>query len=240
MFDQNEAYYGAAACNHVKSSPTYTSCEFNENTSSYDGGAVYGYDDYAVFDDCQFTFNEATDSFGGAAALVLSDASFSYCAFYMNAANRGGAIVCEEETNLTVNSCSIVENIAVFDGAGMYLWVDSSVSIDQTIIAFNRGGVAIDCGSGSTATLTCSDVSDNDGGDWVDCIAGQESISGNMNVNPLICDIPGYYLYLCADSPCLPGNNDCGELIGVYGDGCAACDSPVESISWGAVKAMYR
>jgi hypothetical protein len=46
---------------------------------------------------------------------------------------------------------------------------------------------------------------------------------------------------LCANSLCLPENNiDCDQLIGAYGEGCPPCDSPVESTSWGAIKAMYR
>ena len=162
--------------------------------------------------------------------------------FYMNEAVEGGAIETHDGATVDVTSCTIVENIVYTraTGAGIFAWDSSTVTIDQTIIAFNRGSCGVACSSGGTATLTCSDVSDNEGGDWVDCIAGQESSGGNLNVNPFFCGLTWYDLYLCADSQCLAAFNDCGLLIGAWPDGCGACATPVEQLSWGAIKAMYR
>jgi hypothetical protein len=39
---------------------------------------------------------------------------------------------------------------------------------------------------------------------------------------------------------CLPGLNPWGELVGAYDAGCPPCDTPVESTSWGSVKALFR
>jgi hypothetical protein len=35
-------------------------------------------------------------------------------------------------------------------------------------------------------------------------------------------------------------NNPWGVLIGAHGEGCSPCTSPVERVSWGQIKAMYR
>jgi hypothetical protein len=45
---------------------------------------------------------------------------------------------------------------------------------------------------------------------------------------------------LCANSECRPAGNDCGLLIGAVNVGCDECDSPIEEMSWGNVKARFR
>ncbi len=88
--------------------------------------------------------------------------------------------------------------------------------------------------------LSCCNVYGNVGGDWVDCIAGQYGINGNLSEDPLFCDLYNDDLTLCGNSPCLPDSNDCEVLIGAYGEGCDDCENPVEMTSWGSIKAMYR
>lgn len=241
-FDQNDGYYGGAAYNGVKTEPAYVNCEFEDNSSIEAGGAVYGDDDYASFDGCEFIFNVCSSGGGGGIHFSSSDATVENSSFYMNDAVEGGAIVTRDGATVDVTSCTIAENIVPTrgSGAGIFAWDSSTVTVDQTIIAFNRGGSGVACASGGAVTLTCSDVSDNEGGDWVDCIAGQESSGGNLCVNPFFCALAWYDLYLCADSQCLPAFNDCMELIGAWPEGCGACSTPVETLSWGAIKAMYR
>ena len=67
-------------------------------------------------------------------------------------------------------------------------------------------------------------------------------ITGNFSADPLFClgTNPEDPLSLCADSPCLPSGNDCGVLIGAHDEGCGECDDPVESSSWGSIKALFR
>ena len=47
-------------------------------------------------------------------------------------------------------------------------------------------------------------------------------------------------LTLCGNSPCLPANNPWGVLIGAHDWSCGICASPVERVSWGQIKALYR
>jgi hypothetical protein len=62
-------------------------------------------------------------------------------------------------------------------------------------------------------------------------------INDNFNQDPLFCDAPTGDFTIDASSPCAPGNNPACGLVGAWDVG---CDSPVEAISWGSLKAMYR
>lgn len=242
-FNQNEGYYGGAVHNSVKAEPSFIQCQFESNWAVWYGGAVYGYDDDASFDSCEFDWNLSTEGSGGAMALDKSDITMDFCTLFNNEAVAGGGIFATQGATMDITSCTIVENIVqqrAVGGAGVFVNSDARATINKTIIAFNRNGEGLKCDNGGTATLTCSDVSDNAGGDWIGCIAGQESSSGNLHVNPLFCAAAARDFHLCADSACLPSHNDCGELIGAWDEGCTGCGSPVERTSWGSIKAMYR
>ncbi len=241
-FDENEAYVGGGALLLTATEATFTNCEFEDNSATYQGGAAYCYDEYTEFSGCGFLFNQVVASSGGALQFEQSDSDVGTSWFYMNQAPYGAAICASGAALIDVTSCTIVENpsTAPAGGAGIYVWGDTVATVDRTIIAFNTNGEAVAEDSNGAATLTCSCLYDNDGGDWVGPIAGQGTIDGNMTANPLFCALAFYDLYLCADSPCLPALNDCGLLIGAFDEGCVACGTPVEPASWGVIKAMYR
>ena len=97
------------------------------------------------------------------------------------------------------------------------------------------GGVV--CGSSSAVpTLSCCDIYGNEGGDWVDRIASQYGINGNISSDPLFCAPEAGDFTLHEGSPCAPGG-ECG-LIGAWPVGCAP--TPTVATTWGAIKALYR
>lgn len=112
--------------------------------------------------------------------------------------------------------------------------------LENTIIAFSEAGDAVHCELGSSATLTASNVFGNEGGDWVGAISGQETVRDNSDLDPLLCNILVGDTDLCSNSCCLPGNNGAGVQIGANTQGCGECTAPVEPVSWGSIKAMYR
>jgi hypothetical protein len=111
----------------------------------------------------------------------------------------------------------------------------------NTIIAFGLLGEALYCMGTGAATLACSDVYGNAGGDWIGCIADQAMNAGNFSADPVSCDPQAGDLSLADNSPCLPGNHpngaDCG-LIGALGEGCFP-PVPTAAVSWGDIKARY-
>lgn len=238
-FELNEGNHGGAVFNDLDTTPTYVDCEFNENTALNGGGAGSGYEDETEFDGCEFTLNVAAEGAGGALYFDHSNSTVTGCSFYMNEGQSGGAIA-STSTTLAVTSTTIAENTVTTGTGGAGLFLDySSLTIDRVIIAFNRGGEAVTCTSASFS-LFCTDIFGNDGGDWVDCITGLETSGGNLDVDPLFCNLPEYELTLCADSECLPDFNECSQLLGAWPEGCAACGQPVEGVSWGAIKVLYR
>ena len=120
------------------------------------------------------------------------------------------------------------------------MWLDrAGGSITDCVIAFGTGGGAIsDRGPGwdpsSTVVTRCA-LFENAGGNDVCC-----DDYDNIETDPLFCDFYDHDFTLCTNSPCLPGGNPWGELIGAHDTACGDCDSPVEGSSWGAIKAMYR
>jgi len=60
--------------------------------------------------------------------------------------------------------------------------------VANTIIAGSYDGPAVSCENNSDATLTCCDLYDNSGGDWVGCIADQLGVDGNISADPLFTD----------------------------------------------------
>jgi predicted outer membrane repeat protein len=206
---------------------------------------MHCYNSDATLTDCAFLGNEAAAG-GGGFHCHGSSPTLTGCTFSGNRATgttaRGGGIY-SRGSSPTLTGCTFSRNEATFQGGGLYC-SDSSPTLMDCIFAFSPGnpaGGAVYCSDeGSTPLLVCCNLYGNANGDWVGCIADQYAVDGNFSEDPLFCDMLSDDLTLCANSPCLPDGNDCAVLIGAHGQGCLDCLSPVEMISWGAIKAMFR
>jgi len=180
-----------------------------------DGGAVFVEQSYLRFVDCVFTGNSAFD--GGGIYFYRSSPILTNCVIWGNHADDdGGGVHCNNSSPVFVN-CTISGNSAP-DGGGVYSWNSSAPSFENSIIAFSTQGEAVRCLPLSSATLVCSDVYGNAGGDWVDCIAGQSGINNNFSADPFFCYPDTGNFYLDAASPCAD-NVPCG-LVGALPAGC--------------------
>jgi gingipain R len=175
------------------------------------GGAV-SWSGPVTINDCMFSGNEATNG----AALYLSSVgtgescTIEGCTIYGNTASAGGAVCVDGD--LTIKSCTISNNASTAAGA-LVLGESCTASIEQTIIAFDSEGSAVHIETGASASLSCSDLHGNDGGDWVGSLASQLSQNDNMCADPRFCDLEDSVYYLCAGSPCSPGIPPCSELL---------------------------
>ncbi|MBL7077846.1 MAG: hypothetical protein ISS31_10280 [Kiritimatiellae bacterium] len=225
----------------IHAAATIEDCIFSNNTASMNGGGVqYGYAATAgAIRNCVFYGNSASYRGGG----INCDhghgenvaPAITGCVFYDNDAGSGGSfggggIFCSYSSPL-ISGCTVVGN-AGGPGAGGIDGDGSSPIVRNTIVAFSTEGAGIE---GVDADHCI--IFGNAGGDLLSGMSRE-----NLNVNPLFCDLVARDLTVCSDSPCVAGDpeNPWGEQVGAYGSGCGDCDTPVETGSWGSIKAMYR
>jgi hypothetical protein len=245
------------------SSLTMQRCRFEDNAALHGGGV--GGDGAFFLNECIFEGNHATDTGGAVAVTDLPSPTIVSCRMSSNTASSGGAIavrngcipliqttILDENTadqgaaiwwdflaGGTIELCTIVENTALaIQGGALSCSPLSTPVINRTILAFSAGGGAANIAPGSSATFGCNDIFGNTGGN---SIAGGIDLGTNISLDPLFCDAANDDYSLQASSPCLIAG-DCG-LIGAVGAGAcgaSAANSPLELLTWGALKARYR
>ncbi|MCK4681070.1 right-handed parallel beta-helix repeat-containing protein [bacterium] len=224
---------GGAGCLR-ESQSLIENCSFVDNGALYQGGALYITSCPGItLRDCIFVSNE--DSFDALGAVVVS----------------GGSVVTIEGCTFTDNGCGAVGFSSVwlssisgctFVGNGGNSVVDfwsptggSGIHITRSIFAFNDTDEPIDCLTEGPLMRYCCFYESG-----AVSLCGSSSEDDNLFVDPLLCGLAEGDYTLCANSPCLPANNEWTEWIGAYDEGCPPCNSPVESVTWGVIKALYR
>ena len=157
---------------------------------------------------------------GGGFSCWGSSARVSGCTFRRI---RWSGVECDEESVLRLQNCTFIENSTEGE-ASVFIRGESSVTLDHCVIAFSSGGPAM-LGWGNV-TLQCCDLYGNVGGDWIDGIADQVGVDGNISQDPMFCDLYAEDLTLHSASPCAPGGNPDGEEIGAWPVGCITPASP--------------
>jgi hypothetical protein len=259
----NTAMIGGGLFIHESSSPTITDCTFADNTAWWgSGGGIGCYEFDSTVSGCTFHGN-AAHQVGGGMSCTYSSPMLINCFFYENSLSEGGygagfecsyssaeLVNCVFAGNsvsgsgggmcvwlgsaATVTGCTFTENSA----GGLYCVMSSSMTLENTILAFSAGGAAILCDNPGAVTFTCCDVFGNEGGDWVGCIADQAGLNGNFSADPLFCDPENGDFTIRSDSPCAPpGATGCG-LVGALPVGCGPI--ALEEMSWGEIKNRYR
>jgi hypothetical protein len=235
---------GAMVCKG--SSPTILRCVFSGNRSPDDGGALACYDSSPHIDECMFFGNNSELGLYGAGGAVICEAGsdlvvtrsvfrsngsdmgggiccrdgstvvVTECLFYGNGADSGSALACRGGSAASVESCTITGNIGIA-GTGVYCDGGSAVDVEATIMTFGTKGTAVVCATEGCVTLVCCDVFGNEFGDWVDCIAAQYGVDGNICLDPLFCG---------------PLNPE--ERYSLRSD------SPLDMTTWGRLKSGFR
>ncbi|MCK4546394.1 MAG: right-handed parallel beta-helix repeat-containing protein [Candidatus Eisenbacteria sp.] len=220
---------------------TISNCIISDNTADFYGGGGITFVNCSgsMVTDCIISRNSVDANWGGGIRCDNSSPSMTYCAVFRNYAHAGGGMACRNGASPVISYCTFSGNSVGSAGAGV-LNDEASVSLFNSIIAFSTAGEAVYCMNGGSASLMCCDVYGNAGGDWVDCIAGQSGVDGNISECPLFCaqGDDNYYLELC--SPCVAGYG-CGQM-GAYGSGCPCVGGPsaVEKKTWSRVKSEFN
>ena len=159
---------------------------------------------------------------GGAVVCEDASPSLNYCTLSSNAATaRGGALAAMGLSAPILRFCTLADNDAPA-GSGIAACDGADVTLEDCILAFGLTGEAVVCTGAGSATLSCSDVFANEGGDWVGCIADQSGVDGNFSADPDFCrELDPTIIYSVTNrSPCLPENNEWCDQVGAWGRGC--------------------
>jgi len=211
---------GAVSLNGVDVSE-FEDCHFIDNASGEgkSGGALYLWRTDVSMNNCWFEGNES-GSLGGAIYGAFYSLECSGTVFYDNYAeyvldsSSGSALGGEQSSTLTLSNCTVFGNESPSGGAAILVGWNADLILENTIIAGTVGGRSVDLILGGSVTVTCSDIINNDEGDWVGVISDDLGTNGNISLDPLFCD-PGAGIFdLVSGSPCSSDNSPCGELIG--------------------------
>ena len=209
--------------------PHLTNCLITDNSSTSAGGGIASVSCTLSVESC-FIQNNIADS--GAGLALYDDYShiWSTVVSSNSASVAGGAALMDSSVSsgeATFLNCTFFENMAMDTGAGILMVHGAAVGLDRCILAYNGVGGAVSWGGGCPAcslTVYCSDVYGNTSGDWVGPLTGLEGVENNFSGDPHFCDTVIDDFTIAGNSPCAPGMNDCGDLIGALPIGCAFGD----------------
>ncbi len=221
------------------SSPLIDNCRFTGNLADAGGGIYCWLSTGLTLTNCAFDGNVATGTGGGFWASQNCSSAFSNCIFTGNEAEQAGGLGTHSNSVLSLDNCTFRNNSASANGGGLWAWY-SNVTVDNCIIAGTTAGEAFFLGN-TTLSISCTDIHDNAGGDWIGDIAAMIDVDGNFSADPQFCGITGSgNVYLQSDSPCAPGNHPVGaacDLIGAMPVICAG--TATGAITWSQMKSLY-
>jgi hypothetical protein len=231
LFKDNSAHVGGGIMSRGGACPTVEHTIFEGNTATYSGGMRFEAGS-AMVTECLFRGNEAASG-GAMGSGYYSTPVLRYVTCIGNTASMRGACFANG-TYADIQYCTFVGGGSP-NGGGMFCGEPfGTMELRNSIVAFSPEGAAVTCDDVGWPLVTHCCVFGNDGG-GVTCGDTRD----NLDEDPLFCNLPGGDLTLQETSPCLPENNEWGELIGAHDQGCAG-PVPVERTSWGAIKSIYH
>ena len=244
LFEDNQAGSEGAALYCENSDVFVSNCWFFANASNEHGGAIQlrGVNQETQVSNCQFENNSA--GVGGGAIDIFDgpDLLVEFSVFRANSAEgQGGAIADWDAGSTTLVYVTLAENSGHYGGA-VYAANSAQLDIDACIVAHSLQGSAVyidPVGGMPDATIHCTDIWGNAGGDWTWPISEWwEGESGNIQADPQFCgELGSGNLFLQSDSPCAEGNNDCSLTMGMLPVNCD--ETLAATTTWSRLKSSY-
>jgi len=229
IFDGCMPVGGAILCED--SSPTIRNCVFTECVAIL-GGAIACETASPTIDGCSFNAPVALQSGGGinceSSSPIISNSVFDrcWCAVWSPNADSsllplskrqdhigGAAIYCHESDPVITGSVMFGSRDHVGMAsrqAALSCW-SSSPEIGKSIICQSEGA-AVYADETSFPVLRCSDLHENDDGDWVGAIEDQAGTEGNISADPGFQDPLNGDFTLQPNSPCGADSASCGPM----------------------------
>ncbi len=247
----NETQGGGGGLQVRQSSYQLVDCSFAGNAAGARGGGLnINSSGAGTMTDCVIVGNEAADQ-GGGLMLRSTSPTLTDCMILRNAGGtHGGGLLCEASGQVLLRRCTLAENEAMVRGGGLDCTsiadavlenctlahnaapqgsgiggygASATITATHTMIVFGLEGAAVSCEGGATASMACTDIYGNEGGDWTGGIAGQQFSDGNASEDPIFCSSAPDDYSVWDESPCAPfrpPNVEC-DLIGAWPAGCS-------------------
>jgi hypothetical protein len=250
-FSRNTAVQGGAL-SQINRPLTVTGCRFEGNHSRKDGGAVIHTANLytpVTLQDCVFQDNLSIDMGEGGAVRMKGQEALTIdgCAFLRGGAWQGaGAYL--QTASLLVRRTLWLDNHADDRGGALYLVSPDGAVLERNTWLANAASKAAsiyaDLGTFTVRTSIVGDAGPNailchvaEGSG--SCLLGGPDTGGCLpfDEDETVRVCPADSLSLCA-VPSIPGCGAVGHLDTPCAD--AACQTPVETVSWGTLKRRYR
>ncbi len=209
------------------------------------GGAIEINKPGSVIRDCRFV---NCTGHGGAIGFFEAGGEVYSCEFYECYGGSGQTVIQSFDASTilaedcifarnTVGAASLFEGIMTFrnttfhDNSSSVAGVAShlthyggTLEVENCLLAGGTGKDPV-ISTGGTLNISCTNIYRNSPGDWIDDIAGLDTVNGNFSLDPKFCDAANGDFSLRSGSPCIdaPG---CG-LVGSGGEGCAVISTGV-------------
>ncbi|MEZ4650105.1 MAG: right-handed parallel beta-helix repeat-containing protein [Candidatus Eisenbacteria bacterium] len=201
--------------------------------SAASGGGIYLRGAAMELADSRISGNSSSASGGGVTADLTCQLDIQRAIVSGNTSNNGGGLRLSTTTTGSIRASTIAGNLASSAGGGIHL--RRSLQLDRTIFADN-------CAPDGPAVF--ADNESDDPVSFACCAIDPTEIGGSGPVgfwnDIVVTEDPGFCqpiscleaptsdgeFSLRSDSPCLPQNNLCGELIGALGQGCEPAALP--------------
>ena len=206
---------GALYLSECNSSISQTSIAGSEAVQ--DGGAIVIASTHLYVNECEFAANAA----GGDGGAIYGGGwlEITHTTFRGNSARYGGALYMGSDS-LNIANCTFQQNAVTYSGGAIRVGGGFN-SIQNTIISHSVTGEAV---FGPIQEMSCCNLFNNAGGDWINELAQFEGVAGNISEDPLYCDPDHADLHLQETSPCAPftpPNVGC-DLVGALPVGCGS------------------
>lgn len=247
---------------------TITGGTLNTADPESTGAAIYVNEGDPIVQRCLMTGNRS-NSAAGVVAYFFAHPTIRDCRIYDNS---GGGIWVETDLGTTGPPFARIENTTIVRNAGFGFQVLKGgkaqmsnctiafnvgdgvraerdwarVEVTRTIIAFNGGAGIRRYTTDVCFVLSCNDVFENEGGQWVGTNSADECFPGrgrdSVQFDPGFCNASGNDFRLASTSPLLVFcQGGCGPL-GADPDcmGASGCTTGVRSTTWSLLKSRFR
>ena len=191
---------GGISKSSENSSIHISSSIIRNNTANY-AGAVHGLNGYNEIIDCQIYDNHAVDIGGGFGGVM----TVSHSSIHNNTAVNGAAAM---SADATMDHCTVIGNVSpnycIEIGGG-------NTEISNTLI-WGNSSPAIQCWS--AISINYSDI-EGGAGAFLDGGTAPSWGEGNMDEDPLFCDLENGDYSVSAFSPLIGGASDGGIIAGL-------------------------